>query len=166
MRNVFGGTAICVPLLPLQLGNLFNKVIINGVQSQAVNAEINLIFRYPVGVIISIDFESAAAGGGGRLVADPRLSLAVTGQNKKDMVRDFLVDLFQHRFVKLRSVQANLKHFNLRYGFTRRNIQRGRRQLVPPVHQPNLIDKRTAQRRRNVQLLVKFLLRYSFAELS
>ena len=81
------------------------------------------------------------------------------------MVRDFLVDLFQHCFVKLRIVQAHLEHFDLGHCFARSNIQRRRCQLITPVHQPDLIDKHTAQSRGNIKILIEFLLRYSFAKL-
>jgi len=82
------------------------------------------------------------------------------------MVRDFLVDLFQHRFVKLRIVQAHLEHFDLGHCFARSNIQRRRCQLVSPVHQPDLIDKHTAQSRGNLKIFIELLLRYSFVKFS
>ena len=78
-------------LLP---GNLANETFIDGIHIQAVDAEMQFVFQHPVGVIIAADLEGVAAGRSSLLVADPRLSLAVTGQNKEDMVRDFLVDLF------------------------------------------------------------------------
>ena len=124
------------------------------------------VFRHPFGMIIASYLEGIAAGRSSLLVADPRLSLAVTGQNKENMVRDFLVDLFQHRFVKLRIVQPYLEHFDLGHCFARRNIQCRRCQLITPVHQPDLIDKHTAQSRGNLKVLIELLLRYSFVKFS
>ena len=103
-----------------------------------------LVFRHPVRVIIATDLEGVAAGRSSLLVADPRLSLAVTSQNKENVVRDLLVYLFQHRFVKLRIIQPYLEHFDFGHGFTRSDVQRRRCQLVSPVHQPDLTDKHTA----------------------
>ena len=125
-------------------GDLADKAFIDCIHIQAVDMELQFIFRHPVGMIIAAHLKGVAAGCGSLLVADPRLSLAVTGQNKEDMVRDFLVDLFQHRFIKLRIIQTHLEHFNLGHYFARSNIQCRRCQLISPVHQPDLIDKHTA----------------------
>lgn len=81
---------ICLQLVP---GNLTDKAFIDGIHIQAVDAEMQFVFRHPVGMIIAAHLKGVAAGCGSLLVADPRLSLAVTGQNKENVVRDLLVDL-------------------------------------------------------------------------
>ena len=99
-------------------------------------------------------------------ISNPLLCFSVASQNKEKVVRDFLVDLFQNSRIKQRLVQAHFKHFNFRYGFARSNVERGGCQLISPVYKAYLIDKHTTQGRRNIEVLIELLLRYSFASYS
>ena len=71
--------------LQLVPGNLSDKAFIDGIHIQAIDAEMQFVFRHPVGMIIASYLEGIAAGRSSLLVADPRLSLAVTGQNEEDL---------------------------------------------------------------------------------
>ena len=117
-------------------------------------------------MIISVYLESAFPATGGLLIADPRLSLAFTGQYKEDMVGDLSVHLPQNRFLQLGLEQAYLKHLNLLYPFPGGNMDSVGRQLVPPINRVDLLLEHQPQSRGNLQFLVKLLLRDAFPKLS
>ena len=73
-------------------------------------------------MIVPAHFEGIAAGGSRLFIANPRLRLTVIGQDEKDVVRDFPVDLAEHRLVKLRSIEQHFKDFDLFDGISRREI--------------------------------------------
>ena len=80
-----------------------------------------------------------------RLITDPRLAPAVTGQQVQDGVGDPLVNRTQHALVQRRLGQLQLKHFQLGHGAAGRQVGGGGRDLAAPPDGVDLPDKNAAE---------------------